>query len=76
MLFLSAVPPADKDIQKSAFVSTLRERMAQLRHSKLYSGGKKEVVRVRGVNRNPMKVPLYCMVGRSWMQYNVWRRPC
>lgn len=35
-------------------MSTLRERMAQLRHCKLYKAGKKEVVRGQRVNRNPM----------------------
>jgi hypothetical protein len=30
--------------------------MAQLRHSKLYKTAKKEALRVRAVNRNPMKV--------------------
>ena len=43
-------------------MSTLRERMAQLRHCQLYkTAAKKEVARVRGVNRNPMKV---CPAGR------------
>jgi hypothetical protein len=55
-IILPLSPPAVKEVQKSAFVSTLRERMAQLRHSKLYKASKKEVLRVRGVNRNPMKV--------------------
>lgn len=49
-------PPAVKEVRNSAFVSTLKEHMQQLRHSKLYKAHKKEVVRVRGVNRNPMKV--------------------
>ena len=30
--------------------------MAQLRHSKLYKTAKKEAMRGRAVNRNPMKV--------------------
>lgn len=45
-----------KEVRNSAFVSTLKERMSQLRHSKLYKAHKKEVVRARAVNRNPMKV--------------------
>ncbi len=48
--------PAVKEVRNSAFVSTLKERMSQLRHSKLYKASKKEVLRVRAVNRNPMKV--------------------
>ena len=31
-----ACPPAVKEVRNSAFVSALKERMAQLRHSKLY----------------------------------------
>lgn len=48
-----------KEVRNSAFVSTLKEHMQQLRHSKLYKAHKKEVVRVRGVNRNPMKNQLH-----------------
>ena len=52
--------PAVKEVRSSAFASTLRERMAQLRHSKLYKTAKKEALRVRAVNRNPMKVSGCC----------------
>jgi DNA (cytosine-5)-methyltransferase 1 len=48
-----------KEVRNSAFVSALKERMAQLRHSKLYKQSKKEVIRMRAVNRNPMKNQLH-----------------
>ncbi|PSC75867.1 DNA (cytosine-5)-methyltransferase 1-like [Micractinium conductrix] len=48
-----------KEVKNSAFVSTLRERMQHLRHSKLYKQSKKEVLRVRAVNRNPTKNQLH-----------------
>jgi DNA (cytosine-5)-methyltransferase 1 len=41
-------------VRKSAFVSQLKERMAMVRHSKLYASAGK-TGKLRGVNRNPMK---------------------
>lgn len=44
-----------ESVRRSAFVSTLRERMQMVRHTKLYKSAAKPI-RLRGVNRNPMKV--------------------
>ena len=45
----------NKFISQSAFVGSLKTAMEARRHSKLYTALKK-AVRVKGVNRNPMKV--------------------
>ena len=45
----------NKVISQSAFVGSLKIAMEARRHSKLYTALKK-AVRVKGVNRNPMKV--------------------
>ena len=45
----------NKVISQSAFVGSLKTAMEARRHSKLYTALKK-AVRVKGVNRNPMKV--------------------
>ncbi len=44
-----------KAVQQSAFVGALKDKMEMRRHSKLYYG-KKVVMKVKAVNRNPMKV--------------------
>ncbi len=42
-------------MQRSAFVTALRERMLEVRHSKLYKSAK-IALRRKGENTNPMKV--------------------
>jgi hypothetical protein len=44
-----------KAVANSAFAATLKDKMEMRRHSKLYYG-KKAVLKVKAVNRNPMKV--------------------
>jgi hypothetical protein len=49
---------APQSVQRSPFVTGLKSMMEARRHSKLYYSKKgfSRVVRVSGVNRNPMKV--------------------
>lgn len=48
-----------KDVQRSQFVASLKQKMEARRHSKLYyskRGFSKAPTSVRAINRNPMKV--------------------
>lgn len=49
----------NKDVQRSQFVTSLKQKMEARRHSKLYyskRGFSKAPTSMRAVNRNPMKV--------------------
>lgn len=45
-----------KDVQRSPFVSSLKERMEARKHSKLYYSKRGFSKAPRAINRNPMKV--------------------
>lgn len=54
----------NKDVQRSQFVTSLKQKMEARRHSKLYyskRGFSKAPATMRAVNRNPMKVCTCCV---------------